>query len=67
MVTSVLLLNSIKTASDASAAKADVTMYYEDLQAGQRWVSPDREITRDDVSAFVSLTGDFVPLHTAAL
>ena len=67
MVTSALLSNSIQTVPDASTAKAAVTMYFEDLEAGQRWVSPEREITTDDVSAFATLTGDFDPLHVAAL
>lgn len=41
------------------------TLFYEDLVAGQRWQSPARQITLEDVSSFSSLTGDFDPLHAA--
>jgi len=38
-------------------------LYLEDLQRGQRWVSPSRRITAEDVANFAGLTGDHTPLH----
>ncbi|MDP6444267.1 MAG: MaoC/PaaZ C-terminal domain-containing protein [Pirellulaceae bacterium] len=38
-------------------------LYYEDLQVGDRWVSPTRTITEADVVNFAGMTGDFNPLH----
>ncbi|MEM9643536.1 MAG: MaoC/PaaZ C-terminal domain-containing protein [Planctomycetota bacterium] len=39
------------------------TLCLEDLEVGQQWTSPSREITADDVADFASLTGDNDPLH----
>ena len=39
------------------------TLYFEDLSVGDRWVSPKRIITADDVADFAILTGDHDPLH----
>jgi acyl dehydratase len=38
-------------------------LFYEDLQAGDRWTSRGRTITESDVVSFAGLTGDFDPLH----
>src|SRR6056297_1706513 len=38
-------------------------LYFEDLEAGDRWISPTRAITADDVADFAMLTGDHDPLH----
>lgn len=35
----------------------------EDLHIGDRWTSPPREITGDDVADFAQLSGDHDPLH----
>ena len=40
------------------------TLYFDDLSVGDRWVSPEREITGDDVADFAQLTGDHDPLHS---
>lgn len=39
-------------------------MYLEDMNVGDRWLSPWREITSDDVEQFAVLTGDHDPLHS---
>ncbi|WP_164102347.1 MaoC/PaaZ C-terminal domain-containing protein [Candidatus Laterigemmans baculatus] len=41
------------------------TLHFEDLQVGQRWLSPARTITADDVTDFAELTGDHTPLHAS--
>jgi len=37
---------------------------YEDLRIGDRWISPGRIVTEDDVAKFADLTGDYDRLHT---
>jgi acyl dehydratase len=37
---------------------------YDDLRVGDRWVSPVRVVTEDDVAQFAELTGDHDRLHT---
>ena len=39
---------------------------FEDLEVGDRWVSPHRIVTERDVTQFADLTGDFDRLHTDA-
>jgi acyl dehydratase len=39
-------------------------LYMEDMRVGDRWSSPWREITADDVADFARLTGDHDPLHS---
>ena len=38
-------------------------LYFEDLAAGQSWLTPLREITAEDVALFAQLTGDHTSLH----
>jgi acyl dehydratase len=38
-------------------------LYLEDMNVGDRWLSPSREITASDVAHFATLTGDHDPLH----
>lgn len=38
-------------------------LYYEDMEVGQSWQSPAREITEQDVRVFAELTRDFNPIH----
>lgn len=40
-----------------------MTLYFEDLQVGDRWLSATRTLDRDDVVDFADLTGDHDPLH----
>ncbi len=39
------------------------TLYFEDVEVGQCWISPSRTITETDVINFAGITGDFNPLH----
>ncbi len=39
------------------------TLYFEDVEIGQCWISPSRTITETDVINFAGITGDFNPLH----
>lgn len=43
--------------------RVNTSLYLEDLQEGDRWVSPERTITRECVLGFAQLTGDHNPLH----
>jgi acyl dehydratase len=40
-----------------------MSLYYEDFQVGQRFVSARREVTASDVAGFASLSGDHNPIH----
>ncbi len=58
-------LNSAGLESGTRAERAEEEpLYIEDMQVGNRWSSPWREITSDDVAQFARLTGDHDPLHT---
>jgi acyl dehydratase len=37
---------------------------YDELRVGDRWISPERIVTEDDVIQFAELTGDHDRLHT---
>ena len=43
----------------------DHSLYYDDLQIGDTYVTPSRTITEADVMLFAGLTGDYVELHTS--
>lgn len=47
-----------------AGARVSAPLYLEDIQVGDRWVSPAREITAAAVAEFAQLTGDHDPLHT---
>ena len=36
---------------------------YEELRVGDKWISPSRTVTEQDVMEFAELTGDFDPLY----
>lgn len=40
-----------------------MTLFFEDLKVGDRWMSAPRQLDRDDVVDFADLTGDHDPLH----
>ncbi len=42
------------------------TLFFEDLEPGQRWTSVGRTVTEADVVAFSGLSGDFNPIHLDA-
>ena len=41
----------------------DSPLFFEDIEVGQKWVSPRRTVTEADVISFATMTGDFNPLH----
>jgi len=41
-----------------------MSLFYEDINAGDTWVTPRRTITEADIVNFAGLSGDFNPLHT---
>lgn len=41
----------------------DHHLYFEDVEVGQAWESPAREVTAGDIRQFAELTGDFNPIH----
>ncbi len=43
----------------------DRSLYYDDLNVGDTYVSQSRTITEGDVMLFAGLTGDHVQLHTS--
>ncbi|MGE3144114.1 MAG: MaoC/PaaZ C-terminal domain-containing protein [Pseudorhodoplanes sp.] len=52
------------TEIDAFASVGPRARYYEDLQVGEKWVTPRRTITEADVVMFAAMTGDHNPIHT---
>ena len=42
----------------------ELPLYLEDVSVGDRWFSPTREVTAEDVADFAMLTGDNDPLHS---
>ncbi len=40
-----------------------MTLFFEDLKVGDRWMSLARQLEREDVVDFADLTGDHDPLH----
>ncbi len=44
-----------------------MTMYYEDFEVGQEFLTPARTITETDIVAFAVWTGDVNPVHTDAV
>ena len=43
----------------------DRSLYYDDLNIGDTYLSQSRTITEADVMLFAGLTGDYVQLHTS--
>ncbi len=39
------------------------SLWFDDVEVGQKWLSPARTLTQGDVVNFASMTGDFNPLH----
>lgn len=38
-------------------------LFFDEMEIGDRWKSPSRTVTENDVTEFAGLTGDFDPLH----
>ncbi len=55
------------TPAGASAATLDWAAAFDDLEAGQAFVSRGRTITEADVVGFAALTGDWHPQHSDAV
>jgi len=53
-----------RTASESAPQPQADPLCVEELRVGNRWSSPWREITADDVADFANLTGDHDPLHS---
>lgn len=49
----------------AQLTGADRSLYYDDLNIGDTYLSQSRTITEGDVMLFAGLTGDYVQLHTS--
>lgn len=49
----------------AQITGVDRSLYYDDLEVGDSYVSQSRTITEGDVMLFAGLTGDYVQLHTS--
>lgn len=49
----------------AQLTGADRSLYYDDLNVGDTYLSQSRTITEADVMLFAGLTGDYVQLHTS--
>lgn len=45
------------------SSSAHEPLFFDDVQAGDRWTSPGRTITETDLVNFAGLTGDYDPLH----
>jgi 3-hydroxybutyryl-CoA dehydratase len=65
-------MNSTDLASQSSESTVQSTLsnallHFENLAIGDRWLSPWREVTGDDVAEFAVLTGDEDPLHTTGV
>src|SRR5262245_39509138 len=43
------------------------SLYYEDFQVGQEFLTRRRTVTEADITIFAGLSGDHSPIHTAAL
>ena len=39
------------------------SLWFDDVEVGQKWLSPARTLTEGDVVNFASMTGDYNPLH----
>lgn len=39
------------------------SLWFDDVEVGQKWLSPARTLTESDVVNFASMTGDYNPLH----
>lgn len=48
-------------------AYLQASLYFDDLEPGQRWLSPRRTVTEADVVNFAGLSGDYNALHTDAV
>jgi 3-hydroxybutyryl-CoA dehydratase len=57
-------LRALRKTRQEAVSPADEPLYMEDMKVGDRWSSPWREISADDVAEFARLTGDHDPLHS---
>jgi acyl dehydratase len=38
--------------------------YFDEVEVGQEWLSPERTVSEEDINIFAELTGDRAPMHT---
>src|SRR6478672_6052904 len=43
--------------------RTNPSLFFDDIEVGQEWLSGERTVSEDDIVAFADLTGDRQPIH----